>query len=491
MLNPPFLPKYSRQSRSPSVTKGGTFYYPYMLAYATGVLDKAGVDVYLKDAVAEEWSRQQTMEYAAKLKPSLVVVDTGIPSFENDVAVAEEIKKATNAHVCMVGWHCMDKKKAFDFSDMVDSICRGEYDYAIRDLAETLEERGDLSTVQGLSFRDEDGEIVDNPDRPLIQNLDELPYVSEVYKKHLGMKGIKKYFYASLLWPQVTIKTARGCAHNCSFCPIPFKASYRARSPQNVVGEFVWIEKNLPEVKEVQIEDPTFPLNEARTKEICRLLVEKGVKLKWSCNARVNMKKETLQMMKDAGCRLLCVGFETPSLEVLNAIHKGTTEEMQMNFMKNCRAVGLLVNGCFILGLPNDTRKTMQETIEFAKRLNCDTAQFYPLMCYPGTEAYEWARTRGVLESDSLSALLDDKGHHRANVKGPEGMSSDELVAWCDKALKEFYLRGDYILYKLQQSLTNYPEAIRTMKSAKVFFIQLPGMILKTKKIGQKRGSAE
>jgi len=154
------------------------------------------------------------------------------------------------------------------------------------------------------------------------------------------------------------------------------------------------------------LEDETFPAVKSRTLKICDLLIKNKIRLKWSCNARVNTDYETLKKMKEAGCRLLCVGFETPTQEVLDNIHKGTTKDMQVEFMKNTKKLGLLVNGCFILGLPGDNEKSIERTIEFAKKLNCDTAQFYPLMVYPGTEAYEWAKKNGYLETEDYTKLL-------------------------------------------------------------------------------------
>jgi len=283
------------------------------------------------------------------------------------------------------------------------------------------------------------------------------------------MEGIKKYFYASLRHPQITILTARGCPFNCSFCNIPFKASYHARSPENVVEEFQYVQNELPEAKEIMIEDDTFPVNKQRTITICNLLIEKEIKLTWSCNARVDMDYETLKTMKAAGCRLLCVGFESPVQKVLDTVHKKTTAEIQLKFMENCRKVGLLVNGCFILGMPGDTKETIKETIEFAKKLNPDTAQFYSAYAYPGTEMWEWAKKNGYLTSEDYSKLLTEEGYHQGNINLPE-LKAEEADRMCRQALREFYLRKDYLLPKLKQIITNFEEAKRTIMSGRTFF---------------------
>lgn len=465
MLNPPFLPRFSRQSRSPCVTKGGTFYYPYYLAYATGNLEKNGLDVRLIDAVANEWDREETLRQVKKINPDLAILDTSTPSIYNDVEVGSEIKDAGVGHISLVGTHPSRlPKETLKLSEKVDSICRYEYDNTVVELADAIENGKKLDDVRGISYR-KGKRIFHNEDMPLIKNLDELPFVSSVYKKHLD---VKKYFYASLTWPQVTILTARGCPFNCSFCPIPFKNSYRARSPENAAEEFEYIKDELPYVKEVMIEDDTFPVLKDRINEICRLLIKKKNRLKWSCNARVDTGFETLSLMKKAGCRLLCVGFESPKQDVLDKIHKKTTKQLQIDFMQKTRTAGLLVNGCFILGLPGDTMQTIEETIEFAKELNPDTAQFYPLMVYPGTEAYDWAKKSGYLETEDFSKWITEEGMHTTVVSRPD-LPSDKLVGMCDDARKSYYLRWKYIKSKTGQVATDPRELARTVKSLRTF----------------------
>ncbi len=471
-LNPPFFPKYSRQSRSPCVTKGGTFYMPYFLAYMTGVLEKNGFEVKLVDAVANGWSREQTIEFVKEFGPQLIVIDTSTPSIINDMRVADELKDALpNAHITMVGTHPTALPDEVLKSCKADSVCRSEYDYTVRDIAFALDKNKSLKNVKGLSFK-ENGKIIHNPVRELIKNLDELPFVSAVYKKHFGEKGIKKYFYASVRWPQTTILTARGCPYNCSFCNAFFKHSYRSRSIENVIEEFKYIEKELPFVKEVMIEDETFPAVKERTMKMCQAMIDNKIKIKWSANARVNTNFETLKIMKEAGCRLLCVGFETSEQEVLDSVEKKTTKEMQIKFMENCRKLGILVNGCFILGLLTDTKKSMRKTLEFAKQLNCDTAQFYPLMVYPGTQDYETAKKKGYLTTENYSKWLTPDGQMTTTVSRPD-LTAEEMVEFCNIARREFYLRPKYIFQKFIQLLFHPQEALRTLKSARTFFRHL------------------
>ena len=466
-LNPPFLPKYSRQSRSPCVTKGGTFYYPYFLAYSAGTCEKAGMTVKLIDAIASGINREETVNLIKKYNPKLVVIDTSTPSIYNDIEVADAIKKSfPGTFICLVGTHPSRlPEQTMRISKSIDLICIGEYDYTVLDIADSIESKKPFSRIKGVAFR-EGKKIKITAPRPLINNLDDLPFVSEVYKKHLN---IRDYFYASLRYPQVTILTARGCPYNCSFCNSPFKASYRTRSASNVVEEFEYIQNELPAVKEVMVEDETFPANKERTIKLCSLMSKQNISLKWSCNARVNTDLETMKAMKRAGCRLMCVGFESPNQSVLNGIHKGTTKTMQMKFMAETRKAGLLVNGCFILGLPGENKETIQDTVEFAKELNPDTAQFYPIMVYPGLEAYEWAKDNNYLTTEDYSKWIGEKGMHNTTVSRP-GLTDKELLILCDNARKEFYLRPEYMVKKAFQSVTVPGELKRNIKSSKTFF---------------------
>lgn len=472
-LNPPFLPKYSRQSRSPCVTKGGTVYYPYYLASAAGVAEQAGFDVTLIDGVTRDWSHEDVVAFVEKLQPDLVILDTSTPSIKNDIEVATKIKKALpSCHLNLVGTFPTNMADTcFEMSSAIDSVCRGEYDYTVRSLAQHLRDGKSLHEVNGLSFRNEKT-IIHNKEADLVTDLDTLPWLSKIYMKHFGEEGVKKYFYASITWPEIQILTARGCKFGCSFCNIPAKQSYRMRSIKSVVDEFLWIQENMGFLNEVMLEDDTFPMDKARTIELCDELVRRGVKVIWSCNARVNTDRETMEKMKAAGCRLMCVGFESPTQSSLNAVIKGQTDGMEKDFMENVRDTGLLVNGCFILGLPTDTPESMQATIEFAKELNPNSAQFYPLMVYPGTGAYEWAKTNGFLEGQSWDAWLTDEGLHNTPVNRPE-LSNEELLHWCNKARLEFYTSPKFIGKMARQAITSPTEAVRIMKGSKVLFKHL------------------
>jgi len=475
LLNPPFKTKYgrySRTSRSPAITKGGTLYYPFWLAYAAGVLEKAGHEVKLIDSCAYRYDRKKTYEIAKEFRPELIVLDTSTPSIYSDVEVGADLKEIfPKSFVVLVGTHPSAlPEETLKLNKKIDAVARGEYDYTVRDLADTLEKKEDIKKVKGITYRKGE-KIFHNPNREFIKNIDELPFVSSVYKKHLDPK---KYFFSAAQYPMIMIISGRGCPFRCFFCVYPqtfHGRRYRLRSAENVVDEFEHIIENFPEVKEVGIEDDTFTANIKRAREICQLLINRRLhrKIKWWANVRVNLDLDTMKLMKEAGCRLVIAGFESGVQKILDNMRKGITVEQSFEFAKNAKKAGLLVHGCFMVGNPGETWRTMQETLDFAIKLNIDTAQFFPMIPYPGTEAYKWAKDNSFLKNISFNQWLTEDGLHNT-VINPEGLSAQDLVKFCDYARRKYYLRYSYVSYKLRQCLSDYQEAKRTLKSLKSFF---------------------
>lgn len=481
MLNPPFLKRFSRAQRSPAVIKSGTLYYPIWLAYATGALEKEGHCVKLIDAPAEKLSLDAVLALARDFKPQLAVLDTSTPSIYSDINVAKEIKRETpGCFIALVGTHVSAlPEETLRIDTCIDAVAIGEYDFTLKELASVILSRGDLKGVQGLCFRN-NGEVIRNANRAYIKNLDDLPFVSSVYQKHLK---IENYFYSITKHPQITIMTSRGCPYQCSFCVYPQTIhghTYRRRSVANVIEEFKFIMKEFPQVKEIFIEDDTFTLDKKYCVEFSERIISEGITIPWTANSRVDIKEETLRRLKDANCRLLCIGIESGEQVILDNIKKGIKLEQIKEFVKNAKRVGILVHACFIIGNPGETKATLQKTLDFAKELKPDTVQFFPLMVYPGTEAYTWAKENGYLQTQDYSKWLTDEGLHNCVISTPE-LSSNDLVQFCDDARQSFYLRPRYILSKIAQIVMHPSESKRILKTAFIFFKYLArGTVRKT-----------
>ncbi len=484
-LNPPFKTEYgrfSRTSRSPAITKSGTIYYPIWLCYVAGVLEVAGHSVRVIDSCAYGYDLEKTLPLVAEFKPDMAVLDTSTPSIYSDVRAGEEIKKIfPTCCVVLMGTHPSAlPEETLKLNRAIDAVAVGEADYTIRELAQKLSgadrsriqtdatyRDNILSTVDGLAYRNIEPVRL-NKKRDFIQNLDDLPFVSHVYKKHLDPG---KYFFAASDYPEIQIMTARGCIARCTFCVYPQTIhgwKYRTRSPQNMADEFQWVTENMPEVREIGIEDDTFTGSQNRTIEFCKELIRRNLKIKWYCNVRVDLKYETMEWMRKAGCVLVTVGYESANSAVLKNIDKKITPEMILEFSQNTRRSGLLVHGCFMAGNRGETRETLKESLALSLKLMDDTMQFLPLMVYPGTKDYEWAKKEGLLTISNHSDYVTTDGNHNSVLRMKE-MSSDEIREWCNYARRKYYLRLRYVLYKLFQQMRRPSEIRRTLKAAKRF----------------------
>jgi len=474
-LNPPFHRRFSREQRSPAVTKSGTLYYPKWLAHAAGVAIKSGHDVDFVDAPAAGHSVQAVIDRIASKNIEAVVCDTCTPSILNDVSVIESLVAANpSLHVLLVGRHVSSlPKETLAMSAALEAVALREYEYTVRDWLEAKACGADLSAVDGLVWRhSRTGEIVSNKPREAIKNLDELPFVSEVYKRFLHTPD---YFYGHSLWPLVVFDTSRGCPYHCSFCVYPQTFSghtMRYRSVGNVADEFDFVSREMPEIKTAMLEDDTFIISKPRTLELANELIRRGNRLPFdaNCRADIGAEGELLSTLHKAGARLFCVGFESGDVEVINGMKKNNDDrrdakyhEEAHRFVRRCRDSGIMVHGCFMVGNLNETPASMEKTLSFARKLQPDTAQFFPIMVYPGTTAYEEAKRRGYIQIEDWSAWLTKDGLHNSVVTLPN-ITHEQLVSFCDRARRSFYLSPSYLFYKLKQSLKDRRELQRNVK---------------------------
>ena len=470
-INPPFKTEYgkfSRESRSPSVGHSGILYYPLWMIYAAAVVKQDGFEVIFYDACAKRTDAQTTlalMEHDFK-DTKLFVLDTSTPSIYSDVAFGALLKdRYPNAFVLLVGTHpSATVEETLSMDRRIDGIARREFDYIVRDLARAIQQNDSLAGVRGLSYR-EGEKIVHNADADFITDLDQIPFASKFIREYLN---VTDYVFTAAAFPSIQIFTGRGCPARCNFCVYPqtmHGPKYRLRSVQNVVAEFQYIIEQFPEVKEIVIEDDTFTINKQRTVEICKLLIEKGFhkKIRWLCNARVNLDLETMRLMKKAGCHLIIPGVESMSQEILNNIKKGTTVEQIEQYMTNARKAGLMVHACYMVGNEGETRETMEATLQAAIRFRTDTAQFFPLIPYPGTEAFAWAKSHGYING-KYDEYCNEDGTLNCIVNTPS-LKAAELVEFCAYARKKYYLRPWYFCHRIWKGLTDFEDLKRSFKA--------------------------
>jgi hopanoid biosynthesis associated radical SAM protein HpnJ len=427
-LNPPSFEGFDggAGSRWPSTREIASYWYPVWLCYPAGMLEDSKV----VDAVPHGIDIDQTVAMAKDFE--LLVLFTSSPGFHVDVKIAEMMKDSNSKlQVAFVGPPVtIEPDKVLNASKAIDFIVRREFDFQIANYAKGTP----LSDLPGVSYR-KNGSNVHNPEGGSIEDLDSLPWVSKVYKRDLDFR---RYNVPFLLNPYVSFYTARGCPAQCTFCLWPQTHSghrWRLRSSQDVVNEVRYVLENFPGLKEIFFDDDTFNYRKARTLEICKGL--KDLNFTWSCTSRVTTDHDTLKAMKEAGCRLMIVGYETGDEQILKNMKKGATIDMAQRFTANAKKLGLTIHGDFIVGMPGETRDTIRKTIDFAKRLDVDTLQVSIAHAYPGTEFYQYAKENSLVTID----MADGEGHQLPNVIYPGILDRAEMVEWVERFYGEYYFR--------------------------------------------------
>jgi hopanoid biosynthesis associated radical SAM protein HpnJ len=430
LLNPPSFEKFDggASSRWPVTREIESYWYPVWLTFATGMIPGAR----LLDASPAKITKAQTVEIARDYE--FLVVFTSTVGFESDLALLRQIKEVNpGLKVAFVGPHVQNRPdESLKASEDIDFIVRGEFDHAVVEFAQGKP----LDQILGISYR-KDGKILATGTRPQLhtEELDALPFAMDVYKQNLKIENYRVPF---LLHPFASIYTTRGCPALCTFCQWPQTISghaWRVRSTENVAREIKAGLENFPQLKEFFFDDDTFNIRKDRVLDICQKF--KPLKFRWSCNARVHSDYETLKAMADAGARLFIVGFESGDDQILKNIKKGATVEMARTFMKNCKKVGIKVHGDFIIGLPGETKQTIQKTIDFAKELDCDTIQASLAHAFPGTELYTYLSTNNFL---SAEALTTTGGHQLPHIEYPH-LSQQEMMTGVSRFYDEYYFR--------------------------------------------------
>ncbi|HVO44689.1 MAG TPA: hopanoid biosynthesis associated radical SAM protein HpnJ [Steroidobacteraceae bacterium] len=436
-----------------------SFWYPTWLAQPAALVPGSklldapadGLDVSTVAAMARDYE--------------LIILHTSSPSFPTDARMAELLKDENpRVLIGMVGAKvAVDPQGSLQASRAIDFVAREEFDFTCQEIAEGRP----LDSVAGLSYRAPDGSIQHTPSRPMISDMDALPWVSPVYQRDLR---IENYFIGYLQHPYVSFYTGRGCRSKCTFCLWPQTVGghrYRVRSPQSVVDEVAWIKRNLPQVKEIFFDDDTFTDFRPRAEEIARGLGKLGVT--WSCNAKANVPYDTLKVMRDNGLRLLLVGYESGNDGILHNIRKGLRTDIARRFTADCRKLGITIHGTFILGLPGETPQTIAQTIRFAQEINPHTIQVSLAAPYPGTELYRQAVASGWLKENQGLNLVSSQGVQLAALSYPD-LSEQQIYHAVETFYRQFYFRPGKILELTAEMLTSWELTKRRLREGVEFF---------------------
>ncbi len=463
LLNPPSFEKFDggASSRWPATREIESYWYPVWLAYPAALIRDAGGESRLLDAPPHHVSPEETAQIAKGYE--FLVLFTSHVGFKNDVRLAERIKELNPAiRIAFVGPPVTTHPEpALRSSQVIDFVTHKEFDYTILRYA-----GGEpLDKISGVHFLRDD-KLVSTLPEPLTTDLDKLPWATPIYKRDMD---IRKYNVPFLLNPFVAFYSTRGCPALCTFCLWPQTFDdhrWRQRSVADVRNEVEWaLDAFKPEgLQEIFFDDDTFTFNPKRMIEMSEAF--KPLKFQWSSTSRAHLDYETLRTMRDAGCRLFIVGFESGNEQILKNIKKGLSAKRGLQFVKDCKRAGIKVHADFIIGLPGETRETIKETIAYAKEMDAETLQVSVAHAYPGTEMYEWFKANGVLlNHDHMS---DELGQQLPMANFPH-LSSAEMLEAVHRFYDEYYFRAKPIYRIVKNAMFKSSERKRLYKEAKEF----------------------
>lgn len=471
VINEPFIKGFCRTQRWAARTRGRVLRAPDWLAYCTAVLEKEGFRVELYDFCANNWDKQKLRNLVKEESADFVVLDSTTPSIYSDIECAKICKEESSAKVIMVGPHisALPKETLELAKGSVDVAAIGEYDYTVKD---TINNFDNLDNVRGIAYWS-DNQVKLTPQRELIENLDELPFPAW---HHLDLM---KYFDGSKLYPYIDIISGRGCPNRCIFCLWPqvmHGTRYRLRSSKSVVDEIEYDIKLCPKILrggEFFFEDDTFSVDKNRAIIICEEILRRNLKITFSVNVRVDSYDlEMFTLMKKAGCRELLVGFESADQTILDNLAKNIKVDQMQEFMDIAKKSNLEVHGCFVFGLPGETKETIEKTTDLALSLGLNTVQFSAAVPFPGTDYYQICKERGWLKSEDWRDWLREG--EQATVIKSQDLSSKEIDQYVDIALKRFYLRPGYIFDFIFKN-RSFSDLYRKVKGGFNFFSYLVG----------------
>src|SRR5215213_9505513 len=435
-----------------------SFWYPTWLAQPAALVEGSKLIDAPPHRIGLDAVTRQARDF------DLVVLHTSTPSFAADVKTIEALKNANpGLKAGLIGAKvAVDAEGSLKAAPAVNFVARNEFDFTIKDVAEGR----DFGAIKGLSYRAPDGAIVHTEDRAVVEDMDQLPFVTPVYQRDLT---IENYFIGYLKHPYISFYTGRGCKSRCTFCLWPQTVGghrYRTRSVGHVLEEIAWAKAAFPQVKEFFFDDDTFTDNLPRAEEIARGLGKLGVT--WSCNAKANVPRKSLEIMRENGLRLLLVGYESGNQQILLNIKKGMHVDFARRFTKDCHDLGIAIHGTFIMGLPGETKETIEETIRFAIEINPHTIQASLAAPYPGTTLYRQALEKGWLDSANAE-LIDEHGVQIAPLHYPH-LTHTEIFDSVETFYRRFYFRSGKIASIVGEMIRSPDMMKRRLREGVEFF---------------------
>lgn len=473
---------------------------PLGLAYIASYAWRSGYDCDIIDANALRKDVDTLIaEVAGKYDIiGMSVVTIGVPKV---MAVTEKLRaKDPSVKIVLGGIHpTVATDSLLKICPNADVLVIGEGEETFLEILKSydgdralFENKGKLSTIRGIAFRDVSGATVVNQHRPYIENLDSIPFPAfhklpmEKYRASVsGYIGIKGGLTGFMV-------TARGCPYQCTFCASPaLWTKFRYRSARNIKEEIQFL-MDTYHIKQIEFFDDTLTAMPSRLEEVCDFIISRNTPIKWHASSRVTDIRDVnlARKMRQSGCFELKFGIESGDPEVLKATKKKIKVEDVRRAVKICNEVGIKALGYFILGLPGETRETALKTIALANELDLDLAAFFILAPYPGTEIYNNLMKDGSIREEFAAAFAENISVFRYPVLSVASLNIDELFELRSYALMQFYFSRKFFvrsLKRIAESPTNIFPLLRLFQS---FYYLIPRIFLGLAKYLYKRGRA-
>jgi anaerobic magnesium-protoporphyrin IX monomethyl ester cyclase len=424
---------------NPPAPSGSTGHMPFALlglAYLGAILEKHNYNVDVIDCHVFALSYEDFRSEIAKRKPDIVGLSASTLTYKTALKLAEIAKEELPECLVFIGGPHVTfwDDKALEECQALDVIVRKEGEYTLLELVQKVEAGESFDDVLGITYR-KDGKIVRTPDRPYIEDLDSLPFPARHLWPIERLRKMEDMFY---------LIASRGCIFWCEFCATVrmHGRKFRMRNPKNIMDELEFLYKTYG-VTNFTFCDDAFTVEPARIEELCRLIMERNLKIKWNCGTRVDMlTRELLVKMREAGCISVWSGVESGTQKVLDAMHKGITIEQTMRVYQWLRELGLKPAPNVILGFPGETKESAWETIKFVEKISPDEVGFYNIATpFPGTPLYDSVKEKGWLRVTDF-----DKYDTVTPIFETPWLSMEELKEIREQAFHHFYLRPAYII---------------------------------------------
>jgi len=401
-------------------------YPPWFLAYSAALLEKENIAVDLVDTTTLNMTNDEFVDYVKKTSPELLITEVSTLTIYKDLELMKRIKEEVGCKIALTGSHATALCQEILLQNpFIDFVLFGEYELTVLELAMMLRWNR-FRNILGLAYR-EGNKIRINKPRQLIKDLDSLPFPARHFLP------MDRYNEAFAQVPNQQLLSSRGCPFRCVFCLLPqtlYNHTVRYRNPKKVVDEMqMLIEEYKP--KEIYFDDDSFTLNPKHVLGVCKEIKDRNLDIAWSCMGHALITEDVLKTMVDAGCVGVKFGVETASQRVQKEIKKNLDVEQIKKFVKLAKKFNLRTHATYMLGLPGDTKETIEETLKLAVTLGTDRFQISIATPYPGTEFYNWVKKNGHLVTEDFSRY---DGNKEAVVSYPN-LSKQEIDAAFKKAL--------------------------------------------------------